>query len=446
MNQARNRKLAIVIPSAYLSGGVQTWLDYVIPGLADKDWGVTVMTVQGHLHNAHKYLELHPFEKVRLVKNPTGSREGRVRSLMHALKSIQPDLVMSVNIVDVYEAVSRLRQNGFVGIRVAMALHGFNSEFFQDIKVLNRLLDGVITTNRLGVAAAAAIGGMDRSRIHYASCGVNIGALPNIVTTPGPITLLYSGRFFQREKRIFDLPKILKSLDERGVSFRFRLAGSGPNEMELRAALSCFGDRVEFLGQLDEQTLRTTFYQPGAILLITSPSESGPLVAWEAMAHGVSVVTSNYLGIGLEGSLLDGENCMTFPVADAEAAANAIVRLQDVALRARLVYQGYELVRHKYSREASIKAWDSALQNMLETPPKASAAFTVAQSATGRLDRYLGVALAETLRRVLRVSFKHKDPGGEWPHTYSVSGGSMISDALQALDHGEVYKRGQVYE
>ena len=434
MEQARQRKLAIAVPSAYLSGGVQTWLDYVVPGLEGQGWVITVMPVQGHLHNAHKYLELHPFDKVRVVTNPTGSREGRVRSLMRALKSIQPDLVMSVNIADVYEAVGRLRQGGFKDLRVAMALHGFNGEFFQDMKVLNQLLDGVITTNRLGVAAAAAIGGMDRARIHYASCGVRIGSPPNIVPTQGPLTLLYSGRFDQREKRILDLPKIFKALDERGASFRIRLAGSGPDEGELRSSLSFFGDRVEFLGQLDEQTLRTMFYQPGAILLITSPSESGPLVAWEAMSCGAVVVTSRYLGIGLEDSLRDGVNCLVFPVSNVGAATDAIAKLQNKELLARLAHAGYELVRRKYGREVSINAWGQALQRILEQPAQAVAEHPVSPVQAGRLDHWFGVALAETLRSAMGLKFRHLEPGGEWPHSYSCAGGQEFIDRLRILD------------
>lgn len=430
----QNCKIAVVIPTAYPTGGVQTWLDYVVPGVEAAGYTVTVLGVNGHFHDAKKYFAQHPFSDVRLVVNPTGSREGRVRSLICTLKSLRPELVLSVNIIDVYEAVARMRQKGMEGMRVAMALHGFNGEFFHDIKIFNKTLDGVISTNRLGLAAAAAIGGIEKNRIYYASCGVSVGEFQESRLIDLPLTLLYSGRFDQREKRILDLPEILKALEARKIPFRLKLAGTGPDESSLRAALSCFGSRVEFLGQLDEQNLRSEFYQPGAILLITSPSESGPLVAWEAMAGGVAVVTSNYLGIGLEGSLHNEKNCMVFSVSDSEAAADAIARLQSLDLRKRLIRQGYELVKQRYDRAASIAAWQRAFRKILEQPPRPSSAFRVERQISGRLDRYFGASFAETLRRFFQVEFRHRDPGGEWPHSYSTQRDTGLVETLRALD------------
>ena len=98
-------KLAFVFPSAYLHGGVQTWLDYIIPGLATIGWSVTAMVTDGDQHDARKYLHIHPFGNFYIVTNPTGSREGRVKSLLYALKTLQPDIVLCVNIIDVYFVV-----------------------------------------------------------------------------------------------------------------------------------------------------------------------------------------------------------------------------------------------------------------------------------------------------------------------------------------------------
>jgi glycosyltransferase involved in cell wall biosynthesis len=434
MDRTLSRNLAIVVPTAYLIGGVQTWLDYIVPGLVARDWSVTILPVHGLLHNALKYIQLHPFNRVHLVASPTGSREGRVRSLMKALAIVQPDLVLVVNIVDVYEAVARLRQRSVAGLRVVMALHGFNGVFFQDMKIFNRVLDGVITTNRLGVAAAVAISGIDKTRVHYAPCGVELGKPSLIELLDTPLMLLYSGRFNQKEKHIFDLPKILVELDKRKVPYQLKLAGSGPDEFELRSALSRFGERVEFLGQLDERTLHTTFYQPGAILLITSPSESGPIVAWEAMTHGVAVVTSSYLGIGREGSLRNKENCMIFPVSNSVAAADAIAQLQDITLRSRLIYEGYRLVSQKYSLEVSTIAWDRALQSILGYPPQSSVEIPVNLMLAGRLDRALGIPLAETFRNALGIKFRHSEPGGEWPHSYTAADEKIFFDVLYNLD------------
>lgn len=434
MDKTQNR-LAIVIPSAYLTGGVQVWLDYVVPGLESRGWAVTVMPVHGRLHNAWKYLESHPFKNTHLIANTTGTREGRIRALIYAIKAIKPDMVLSVNIVDVYDAIARLRQKDMRNVRVGMALHGFNSAFFRDMSIYNKILDGVITTNRLGVAAAREISGIDKSRIHYAPCGVVMGNFPTPKRSGVRLTLLYAGRFDQREKNILDIPKILVELDKRKIPFLLRLAGTGPDEEALRTALSRFEENIEFVGHLDDHSLRTLFYQPDAILLITSPSESGPLVAWEAMSCGSVIVTSDYLGIGRESSLHDGINCLIFPVSNTSAAANAIARLQDTQLRSKLIRAGYELVQKKYSREASIASWDLALKEIQRQQPKLITINSCRPPLTGRLDRYLGISLAETLRQFMKLEFIHTEPGGEWPHSYSNTNDQKLVDRLHILDH-----------
>src|SRR4051794_29389363 len=59
-------RLAVVVPSAFLMGGVQTWLDYLVPGLQVSGWHVTVLLVDGFHSDARRYLHQHPFPAVRL--------------------------------------------------------------------------------------------------------------------------------------------------------------------------------------------------------------------------------------------------------------------------------------------------------------------------------------------------------------------------------------------
>ena len=59
------------------------------------------------------------------------------------------------------------------------------------------------------------------------------------------------------------------------------------------------------------------------------------------MSRGVVVVTSAYIGSGLEGGLVDTENCLMFPIGDIEAAAKGIEKLQDPKLYAGLFSGGH---------------------------------------------------------------------------------------------------------
>lgn len=76
----------------------------------------------------------------------------------------------------------------------------------------------------------------------------------------------------------------------------FVIAGTGPQEEELksRAAALGLGDRLRFLGHVDD---RTGLYHALDILMMTSDFEGTPMVLLEAMSSGVAVVASAVDGI-----------------------------------------------------------------------------------------------------------------------------------------------------
>src|SRR5262249_4833464 len=159
---------------------------------------------------------------------------------------------------------------------------------------------------------------------------------------------------------------ITTELDRRSIAYELHIAGSGPDEQWLHARLSgaVASDRVRFLGSLAGIDLVEQVYRQTDVLLITSLWETGPIVAWEAMVHGVAVVTSAYIGSGLEHSLAPGDNCLMFPIGDARAAVDCLERLQDKDLRRRLIRGGNDLVTRRYSTTLSIDRWNDVLSEI----------------------------------------------------------------------------------
>ena len=104
-----HKSILFVSPSAYPLGGVATWLDYIIPGLQKKGWDITLGLVSGKFHDIDSYMKRHHIDNIISIKNATGSREGRIRSIMKVSEDMQPDMVAVVNIPDTYDAVERLR-------------------------------------------------------------------------------------------------------------------------------------------------------------------------------------------------------------------------------------------------------------------------------------------------------------------------------------------------
>ncbi len=401
-------------------GGVADWLDYLLPGLEAAGWHCTLGLVSGNLHNAQNYLDRHPWREVVCIDNPTGSPQGRINALTDTIRNTLPDLVAVVNIAAAYTAVRTMRLRGQSTPKVAMTLHGLQSDLLGDVRAEADVLDAVVATNRLAVKMAAENIG-NEARVLYASYGVPAqkdGAVAGINRVPGaPLKLFYCGRFEQQQKRILDLVELARLLDESGVAFQIALAGGGPDEAVLRREIEDSGceRRFVFLGVLSPTELAFEYRRHDA-LLITSVWETGPIVAWEAMSHGLPVITSRYVGCGLEGALVHGQNCLLFPVGDMPAAVDAVHTLASPGVAAQLRQAGFELIRKRYSQAASVGLWNDALHNILSLPALPKPRILLAPHPDGRLDKWLGRQRGEALRRILGVTYRHDDPGGEWPH------------------------------
>ncbi|MBI1284709.1 MAG: glycosyltransferase [Thiobacillus sp.] len=412
-------RLLFLAPAAYPFGGVADWLDYLLPGLSALRWECTLGLVDGRYHDVDAYLSRHPWEQVVRIKNPTGSREGRIQALMATIARTRPDILAVVNIVDAYAAVRRLRLSGKPSPRLVATLHGLQSDLLSDLRDEADVIEAVVSPNRLAVKLAGQAIGAD-ARALYAPCGVSLSDDADSIEhqSRGALRLLYSGRLEQEQKRILDLPEILEALRGHGIETHLALAGGGPDEATLRSKFESMGllNQVSFLGVLNPHDLAQEYRRHDA-LVITSVWETGPIVAWEAMSHGLPVLTSRYVGSGLEAALVDGVNSLLFPVGDIQAAARAAMKLTQPGIHARLVQGALDLLQQRYSRAVSVAQWHDAFNQIRDLPLLPSPSLRPPHSPSGRLDRWLGAAMGQHARRVLGLSYQHHEPGGEWPHT-----------------------------
>lgn len=433
-----------IAPSYYILGGVQVWLDYIVEGLSAMGHDVFVGLTSGRFHDVDRYLSVHPFSNVVSVESVTGTGEGRTRSISRCITKIEPDVVLAVNIADVYPAVARLKKAG-MAIRAVMTLHGIQEDFLEDVRLYKNVLDGVVCTNRL-VGSLLAETEIDKERIKYAPYGVDF-VLPHTqrpFSANNPLRIAYVGRYDQEQKRVLDIPEIFRQLNAQDVQYTARFAGEGPLADELKLAVKAGIDSgiISFLGVLTPEDVANMIYDWADVLLVTSSWETGPIVIWEAMSHGVPVVTSEYVGSIAEGSLFNAINCLMFSVGDCSGAAGHIMALKDSALRRTIIENGYKLVEEKYSKQASINYWSAAINELLQLP--ASNAFYLPKVApSGRLDRALGVRLAESLRQLARTEFRHKSPGSEWPHSHSGASTSEEFLARAVLSEANQFKSRQ---
>jgi len=411
-----SRSLMLFAPSAYPLGGVATWISYLLPGLRARGWRPTLALTQGHWHDPGAYLANHPYAPAVSVPCGAGTQASRVREASRAIEQAAPDLVAIVNLPDVILAAAHLRCRGLFRGRIVAVEHGFARQSFIDMRALRVGIDAFVGTNKLTLELASRFASIAPSRVFYAPYGAARPKAPRRNKRPAEmLTLLYVGRLEAEQKRIHDLPELAGELTRQGVVYRLLIAGGGSQEQTLRRSLRDV-ENVEFLGVLDEARLCETILPQADALLVLSDWETGPIVAWEAMAAGIPFVCSRYIGSGAERALVDGENCLMFPVGDMPAAATAIGRLRDPELTAKLSRAGTALVEQRYSREISIACWDEAFTSILALPPLGPSPIGLALKSAGRLDRWFGPRLGDGLRKALGRGYKHVEPGGEWPH------------------------------
>lgn len=416
------KRILFIAPSAYVIGGVQTWLDYLLPGLRSHGWDVILGLASGRLHDVRAYVSAHPFAHIRPIHAPTGTREGRKRGLMQAIGDVRPDLVVVVNLADAYAAAASLRSERTVAHRIVATLHGLQPDFLQDFKRHSGHLDAVICTNHLARDLVAEFCGIGHDRIFRAPYGVAVPDLPPCDTgqRSSTLRLAYVGRLEAHQKRVRDVAEIFRRALASGLDATLRIAGDGPEAECLKGLVESLGvgERVVWLGPLAQAKVRDEVYRKCDVLLLTSSWETGPIVAWEAMAAGLALVTSDFLGRRREGRLADGVNCRVFPVGDAEVAVSCLHALQDPDTMRAIARAGRTMVMEAYSHECSVGAWATCFEQILGLPPRPYEAIARTGPPQGRLDRVFGTNAAETLRRLLRRRYHHRDPGGEWPHSY----------------------------
>lgn len=434
-------KVLFIAPSAYPLGGVAVWLDYLVQGLMQQGWGVRVGLTSGHWHDVAQYQAAYPELPVVPVANPTGSAEGRIRALMRVIRQVAPDVVLSANIVDIYPACQRLRRQG-MPVRAVMTLHGIVADLLGDLRHESCWLDAVVATNHLACALSREHAGMPSERVFYASYGVDD---ENLATLPRPgrvdtLRILWAGRLEQVQKRTDLLPEILQHLDTLALPYHLRLVGDGPDRAALLAALHPWlqTGQVTYAGALPAARMGTDAYAQADVLLLTSAWETGPIVAWEAMAAGLAVVSSRYVGSGLEQALQDEHNCLLFPLNDTALAARQLARLADADFRQKLAVSGQQLVAQRYTQARSVKAWADVLRQVATLPLRPLPAPEVL-APMGRFDRLIGASLGETLRCLLGRRFAHTRAGGEWPHTRwnSTSEAELLALAVHLDQRGE---------
>lgn len=126
---------------------------------------------------------------------------------------------------------------------------------------------------------------------------------------------------------------------------RVSIAGSGPQEQELKALASALGleEVITFTGRLPPDEI-AALYRDADVMINPTTVDNMPNSLLEAMASGLPIVTTNVGGIPYV--VKDGVTALFVEPGDADGMANQVQRvLNDEPLYGRLVANGLEEVR-----------------------------------------------------------------------------------------------------
>jgi glycosyltransferase involved in cell wall biosynthesis len=428
------RRLLFVTQTAHVRGGLETWLDELIPTLPARGWEPVVALARGRKHHdPDGYRAAHPAFETIEVDGRYGTREARVAALRATIRRVRPDLVVPINIADTLEAVAREKLAGS-NLRLLVMLRAIRPHGeLEDIRRWRDFIDLAVGGNRLLRALIAEWAHFPEERLRYIPPGSR--RKTSAVRSPKPTDRLrigYVGRLDAHDKRVLDLIDLARELEALGVAYDLTIAGDGPAREALERGLA---GRARFLGEVPVDELYANVFPNLDVLVLFSTAEAGPQVVWQAMHYGVVPVVSRYRGATAENVLREGETALLFPVGDMRAAAAQIARLDD-ALLASLAAAAETAVDPSYLLDDSLLRWAETFDEAASLPPAIGTSLP-SLKPSGLYERvHLAPAIAYAMRRFSGRLAKSNGPGDEWPHHGPIGSETIarIDDAAERLD------------
>jgi glycosyltransferase involved in cell wall biosynthesis len=227
--------------------------------------------------------------------------------------------------------------------------------------VSDRIADDLI--NRYGIV---------RDQVEVVYHGMDPALYADVLTgktVSGTVRLLYAGRLWDIDKGVFLLPEILKKLRAEGADVQLTVAGSGPDEDELRRRFEKAGvtDRVVMMGGLPLEQMQAQF-RAADIFVFPSRFEGFGFAVLEAMAAGCAPVVSDIRG-SLRVIVDDGRAGGLARVGDAAGFARAINALvQDRGLLRALQEKAQARVRDRFTLDRMAACYAESLKAVLRAP------------------------------------------------------------------------------
>ncbi|MEO7453981.1 MAG: glycosyltransferase family 4 protein [Fimbriimonadales bacterium] len=168
-------------------------------------------------------------------------------------------------------------------------------------------------------------------------------------TTPKtrPLELVFVGRLAP-SKGVAECIKALKLLQEAGRPMRLTIAGSGPQEAELKQLAQ--NENINFVGPIFDEEKNRLWRESDVFVFPTYHHEGLPYALLESMAAGCVPITTR-VG-GQPDVMQDGVHGLFIPSKDPRALADAVIKLDDDRnLLLKMAQNGIVRIRDHYNVE-----------------------------------------------------------------------------------------------
>jgi glycosyltransferase involved in cell wall biosynthesis len=253
-------------------------------------------------------------------------------------------------------------------VRIVGIVHSDDPQHYEHVVRLGRFRNAIVAVSQTIAAQTVALDPSLVARTSVIPYGVEVaGALPER-RQESVLRMLYAGRLVQYQKRILDLPRIVRVLVDRGVPVQLSIAGGGSDQgtfMEECVALKV-RQRITLLGTLSNSRLPEVMAKNHAFIL-TSEFEGLPLSMLEAMGQGCVPVVTN-IRSGTPELVQDGVNGYRAPVGDIEKFADCLAVLhRDTALRREMAAKAYNTISAGgYRARDMVSSYVTLFQRVLE--------------------------------------------------------------------------------
>jgi glycosyltransferase involved in cell wall biosynthesis len=296
----------------YHRGGVTRWMVDAASSWVERGcncWFVTPRPVQAFLNGAGRPALVQLVESISHRSRPAlvaplvgsefefGTAGHRARVYARALQTGVPPGVPVIVSDDpsTWHAVELLRgRNPLIGV-----LHADDAAYYALATRFHETASAIVSVSRRVHSRARSTVHAGRARAEIIPCGIPLPPLQAVRDGESAVTrLVWVGRISEPQKRVSDLVKIARALDQGGESFSLDIIGDGEDSDALRARVRDAGlsGRVEFHGWLQSAEVLALLGRSD-IMLLPSNFEGMPVAAMEALACGCVVVGSDTSGL-----------------------------------------------------------------------------------------------------------------------------------------------------